>query len=198
VLGFLIPIPIVLTSFLYSPDIVLGICFQFFGGLRRSEVVNLTRQNIKEQGNGLILEIRDNQKLLFPNIKNTSHIQVKNPRNQSLLMNNLMLNIYKEHLEKLEILEMKGICNNPYYLFVSKRTRLPITGKQYHSKFMKVKKAFLKALSMEENINDYTLLAENSWSTHIGRGVFTNFFSVLDLISQIFSVYIPSSSVYGK
>ncbi|MDY0409810.1 hypothetical protein [Paracerasibacillus soli] len=102
-----------------APDIVLGICFQFFGGLRRSEVVNLTRQNIKEQGNGLILEIRDNQELLFPDIKNTSHIQVKNPRNQSLLMNNLMLNIYKEHLEGLENLMNKGVYNNPAYLFVS-------------------------------------------------------------------------------
>ncbi|MFC0300433.1 hypothetical protein ACFFIS_06310 [Virgibacillus soli] len=162
-----------------APDIVLGICFQFFGGLRRSEVVNLTRQNIKEQGNGLILEIRDNQELLFPDIKNTSHIQVKNPRNQSLLMNNLMLNIYKEHLEGLENLMNKGVYNNPAYLFVSGRTGLPITGKQYHLRFMKVKKAFLRALSMEENIGDYALLAENSWSTHIGRGVFTNF--LLDL-----------------
>ncbi|HSH25893.1 MAG TPA: hypothetical protein VLA13_10205, partial [Massilibacterium sp.] len=162
-----------------APDIALGICFQFFGGLRRSEVVNLTRQNIKKQGNGVILEIRDNQKVLFPNIKNTSHIQVKNPRNQSLLMNSLMQNIYNEHLEKLEILEKKGICNNPHYLFVSERTGLPITGKQYHSKFMKVKSAFLKALSKEGNIDDYSLLAENSWSTHIGRGVFTNF--LLDL-----------------
>ena len=49
-----------------APDIALGICFQFFGGLRRSEVVNLTRQNITKQGNGVILEIRDNQKVLFP------------------------------------------------------------------------------------------------------------------------------------
>ncbi|MDY0409010.1 hypothetical protein [Paracerasibacillus soli] len=138
----------------------------------------MTRQNIKEQGNGLILEIRDNQELLFPDIKNTSHIQVKNPRNQSLLMNNLMLNIYKEHLEGLENLMNKGVYNNPAYLF-SGRTGLPITGKQYHLRFMKVKKAFLRALSMEENIGDYALLAENSWSTHIGRGVFTNF--LLDL-----------------
>ena len=83
-----------------APDIALGICFQFFGGLRRSEVVNLTRQNIKKQGNGVILEIRDNQKVLSPNIKNTSHIQVKNPRNQSLLMNSLMQNIYNRNFEK--------------------------------------------------------------------------------------------------
>lgn len=162
-----------------APDIVLGICFQFFGGLRRSEVVNLTRQNVINQGNGLILHVRDNQKVLFPNLKNTSHIQVKNPRNQSLLMNKLMLNIYKEQLERLEILEKKEVCISPYYLFISERTGLPITGKQYHSKFMKVKKAFLKALSMDGNINDYLLLAENGWSTHIGRGVFTNF--LLDL-----------------
>lgn len=162
-----------------APDIALGICFQFFGGLRRSEVVNLTRQNIKDRGNGLILEIRDNQKLLFPNIKNTSHIQVKNPRNQSLLINDLTLKIYKEHSERLENMKRKKIYNNPHYLFVSERTGLPITGKQYHSKFMKVKNALLKSLSEEENINDYLLLAENSWSTHIGRGVFTNF--LLDL-----------------
>ncbi|MDW7615160.1 hypothetical protein SC499_10600 [Peribacillus simplex] len=162
-----------------APDIVLGICFQFFGGLRRSEVVNLTRQSVIDQGNGIILEIRDNQKELFPNIKNTSHIQVKTPRNQSLLMNNLMVNIYKEHLNKLERQERTGVLLNPHSLFVSDRTGLPITGKQYHTKFMKVKKAFLKALSTEENINDYLLLAKNNWSTHIGRGVFTNF--LLDL-----------------
>ncbi|WP_394191428.1 hypothetical protein [Paenisporosarcina quisquiliarum] len=160
-----------------APEIVLGICFQFFGGVRRSEVVNLTRQSIINHGDGLILHIRDNQKLLFPNVKNTSDIQVKTPRNQTLLMNDLMLNIYKEHLSRLDGFKRKN--NNSNVLFASEHTGLPITGKQYHSKFMKVKKALLNTLSTEENINDYLLLAETSWSTHIGRGIFTNF--LLDL-----------------
>jgi integrase len=162
-----------------EPEIVLGICFQFFGGLRRSEVVNLTKQSVKDNYNSMILHIRDNQNILFPNLKNTSHIQVKNPRNQSLLYDDLTVKIYEEHLEKLSLLEKEGTIKNNYGLFISKRTGLPITGKQYYSKFMNVKKALLKKLSNEENVKDYLLLTENAWSTHIGRGVFTNF--LLDL-----------------
>ena len=30
-----------------APDIALGICFQFFGGLRTGEVVNLTKEAIE-------------------------------------------------------------------------------------------------------------------------------------------------------
>jgi len=31
---------------------------------------------------------------------------------------------------------------------------------------------FLKQLSDEGNVDDYLLLAQNDWSTHVGRGVF--------------------------
>lgn len=160
---------------LIAPDIALGVCFQFFGGLRRSEVINLTRQSVQLQGNGsqgIILKVRDNQDILFPNIKNSSHLQVKNPRNQTLLINDILLNIYHKHIEWLN---QKNTIKNTNALFISKHTGNPITGKQYYTKFTKVKKELLKQLSQEENIEDYLLLSENDWSTHIGRGVFTNF-----------------------
>lgn len=37
-----------------APDITLGICFQFFGGLRTGEVVNLTKEAIESPYFGTI------------------------------------------------------------------------------------------------------------------------------------------------
>lgn len=54
---------------LEAPDIALGIAFQFYGGLRRGEVVNLLRRSIKEpQKNGsgeFTINIQDNWRILF-------------------------------------------------------------------------------------------------------------------------------------
>ena len=38
------------TAIMYAPRIALGICFQFFGGLRLGEVINLKRSSIKVKG----------------------------------------------------------------------------------------------------------------------------------------------------
>ncbi|WP_066298137.1 hypothetical protein [Bacillus sp. FJAT-29937] len=176
---------------IYEPDIVLGICFQFFGGLRRSEVVNLTKQSVDLKGNGtdgFILKVRDNQDKLFPHIKNSSHLQVKRPRDQALLVNNLLLTVYDEHIKRLKTLEQNGIIKNNYALFVSKHNGMPISGKQYHAKFMKIKSLLLKKISDQQDVETYTLLTDNSWSTHIGRGVFTNF--LLDLGMNVTQVAI--------
>lgn len=158
-----------------SPEIALGICYQFFGGLRRSEVINLTKHSVKKSGKNTILEIRDNQDVLFTKIKNTSHLQVKNPRNQVLLANSLTDSIYKEHLTWLEQLNKENIIKNKQALFIASTTGNSMTGKQYYNKFTDIKNHFLKQLSDEDNVEDYLLLAQNNWSTHIGRGVFTNF-----------------------
>lgn len=163
------------TARLIAPEIALGICYQFFGGLRRSEVINLTKHSVKQTGKSTILEVRDNQEILFTHIKNTSHLQVKNPRNQALLVNDLMDSIYKDHLVWLEQLEREGKMKNSQALFIAQTTGNPMTGKQYYSRFTEVKMKFLKQLSDEGNTDDYLLLAQNDWSTHIGRGVFTNF-----------------------
>lgn len=163
------------TARLIAPEIALGICYQFFGGLRRSEVINLTKHSVKQTGKSTILEVRDNQEILFSHIKNTSHLQVKNPRNQALLANDLTDSIYKEHLTWLEQLEKDGKVKKDQALFISPTNGNPMTGKQYYLKFTEVKMKLLKQLSEEGNTDDYLLLAQNDWSTHIGRGVFTNF-----------------------
>lgn len=160
---------------LIAPEIALGVCYQFFGGLRRSEVINLIKNSIKQVGKSTVLEVRDNQEILFTHIKNTSHLQVKNPRNQALLENDLMNSIYKNHLIWLEQLEQEGKVKNSQALFIAQTTGNPMTGKQYYTRFKEVKRTFLKQLSDEGDTDNYLLLAQNEWSTHIGRGVFTNF-----------------------
>src|SRR5699024_6929206 len=101
----------------------------------------------------------------------------------TLLISDMLLSIYKEHIEWLN---QRNKIKNANALFISEHTGDPITGKQYYAKFTKVKKELLKQLSQEENVEDYLLLSENDWSTHIGRGVFTNFLLDIGLnVTQI-------------
>ncbi|WP_342534988.1 hypothetical protein MHI04_15310 [Lysinibacillus sp. FSL K6-1151] len=163
-----------------APEISLGICFQFFGGLRIGEVVNLTKEAITKPlywsndngSNQFILEIRDRQNLLFGHKKNWTHEQVKRPRNQAVMVSGLLSNIYTEHKKYLASAENSTSVKEA--LFISPRGHLPMSGKNYIDKFNKVKKAFLTYLSQNEQVEDYLFLTAKPWSTHICRGVFTN------------------------
>lgn len=158
------------TAFHFEPSIVLGIALQVFGGLRRSEVLNLTRNSIRKTNKQIIVEVRDNQHLNFPNIENTIDLQVKKERNQSILNANYVYKIYEFHLMKIEKLDVI----NTEALFISPITRNAMRAKPYTTKFNNVKKHFLNALLDEGYIEDYLMLLNNKWSTHIGRGIFTN------------------------
>ncbi|CGG41886.1 MULTISPECIES: hypothetical protein [Bacillus] len=167
-----------------APDIALGICFQFFGGLRTGEVVNLTKEAIESPyfwndtnlgENKFILKIRERHQELFQNKSNLQHEGVKRPRNQALLTNPLLSQVYKEHKQLLERLNNQKNIRNPNALFIAKRTGEAMSGKTYTELFNKVKKAFLTSLSEEGRMDDYLFLTDKKWSTHIGRGIFTNF-----------------------
>ena len=61
-----------------------------------------------------------------------------------------------------------------------------MSGKVYERRFKRVKKSFMKALLTSNRYEDYTLFNESYWSTHIGRGVFTNFLMDMGLsVTQI-------------
>ncbi|WP_017380195.1 hypothetical protein [Paenisporosarcina sp. TG-14] len=167
-----------------APEIALGICFQFFGGLRAGEVVNLTKAAIESpyywNNNDLgeekfILQIRNRTKILFSGKQNLQHEQVKVARNQSLLINPDLSKVYKEHKALLVRMDNRSLLKNNDALFVSKRTGEPISGKSYKEKFHKIKDEFLRQLSEEGRTQEFLFLTNKRWSTHIGRGVFTNF-----------------------
>lgn len=167
-----------------APEIALGICFQIFGGLRTGEVVNLTKDAIeypnywdeKDFGeNKFILKVRDRQLELFEGKKNLQHEGVKRPRNQSLLTNPLLSVVYKEHKRYLKRLENRNLIQKHDALFISKRTGEAMSGKAYTEQFNKVRKSFLDYISEHGRTEDYLFLTDKKWSTHIGRGIFTNF-----------------------
>ncbi|MCM3031402.1 site-specific integrase [Niallia sp. MER 6] len=177
---FLVPL-FIQTATEIAPDIALGICFEFFGGLRRGEVVNITRANIHEKSRKtLVIDIRDNRKILFSRLKDTSNEYPKRLRyldpslaRQQIYTNDLVWEIFYQHLKQMDIDFKKGKLNNYKTiqpLFYDSYGQ-PMSAKVFEKRFKKVKEAFLEKIKMHE---DYLLFKDSSWSTHIGRGCFTN------------------------
>lgn len=154
------------------PEIALGIAFMFYGGLRRGEVVNLTRDSIKYQKNShCTLEVRKRTSILFSHLKNNSKNQVKVERDQMVLATPIIDELYKKHLNYLS----KRKSNNSNALFVNCENN-PMSGKSFEDKFNSIRKVYEKELS--KNLNrrtDYDYIKGARWSNHIGRGVYTNF-----------------------
>lgn len=160
------------------PDIALGLCFQFYGGLRRGEVVNLDRGGlIVNHGESMEVQIRDNRKKFFSRLKDT---KAENPKRlnylninlarQTILDNDLVWTVYDKHIKQLNITLKNGKCKCASALFLDDDGH-PMSGKVYERRFKKVKTAFLETIIGHK---DYDLIADTVWSTHIGRGVFTN------------------------
>lgn len=179
------------TAEIIAPDIVIGLYFQFFGGLRRGEVVNLIRDALMETDDGYVLDIEDRREDLFPNKKNTEKEQVKVPRYQGLLWHKQMSYAIEKHIKWLNSLKKKGVLINPNALLVNANTMKPITGANYEDKFNKVKETYLKKLSEEGRLEHFLFLNVKPWSTHIGRGCFTNF--CLDIGMEIGEVAVARS-----
>ncbi|WP_062352322.1 site-specific integrase [Bacillus kwashiorkori] len=164
-----------------ASEIALGIYFQFFGGLRVGEVVNLTESALKPKGyrgtdsRSFFVDIDDRQEKLFPNLINNKYNQVKRPRIQYIIHSNLLNQLYEAHDSKLEDLKLKRKLKIDDSLFVSYKTGVPISGPNYAKKFKRVKEKFLEELRENRYYEDLEFLESLPWSTHIGRAVFTNF-----------------------
>ncbi|MEJ9126359.1 hypothetical protein P4I92_22080 [Bacillus cereus] len=157
------------------PDIYVGICLQFFGGLRKGEVLNLTRNALIKKDEGYLLDVDDRRHILFPDKKNTDAEQVKVPRHQALLWNNRLEYAIKEHFDKLNAWCAVGKIRNNEAFLVNSRSGKPITGKVYWEQFNKIKEDLLEKLSKEGKAKQLNFLTSLPWSTHLARGVFTNF-----------------------
>lgn len=167
---------------LEAPDIAVGIAFQFYGGLRRGEVINLLRNSVKEpkkNSSGVFtLNIEDNWKILFPNKALTVSEQVKKVRIQPVFHSTIVNELYEKHIKNLSRLEKRGKIKNRNALFISNHTGKPISGMAYWERFTKVKNKFLEIV-LEHDLEDYNYLISKPWSTHIGRGIYTNMITFL-------------------
>lgn len=158
---------------LEEPDIAFGIALQFYGGLRKGEVINLTINSIREEKYAnytpLIVNIKDNWESIFENKTVTNAEQVKREREQIIFKVNIVKKLYNQHLLKIK----KESIKNRKALFISYKSNKPICGQVYYKKFNNVKEKFLEVVLLNSS-EDYNRLISKPWSTHIGRGIFTN------------------------
>lgn len=165
----------------HTPDIVFGVYLQVTGGLRISEVVSLTWNDIEPVGmngeNGFIVNLNDNKRMRSDLKNYHTNVGVKRPRNQMVLpFGNYQIDLYKKHRNKYYLKDQSGMDA----VFVNKYD-LPMTNKNYRDRFNKLKEIFLKSLLEKCNRdNDVNLLAyinklsTENWSTHIFRGIYSN------------------------
>lgn len=160
------------------PSIAFAIALQIFGGLRKGEVLNLTRTSLKPQNGykygerGLVVEIRDRQDLLFSRFSDTTKEQVKNPRDQACLIDPILCNLYKFHSDVV----LKKIKNPSYAnaLFYDDDGN-PMSGDTFDNRFLKLKNSYLgMLLGVTGRYQDYLDFSQTKWRSHIGRGIFTN------------------------
>ncbi|WP_203249043.1 site-specific integrase [Sporosarcina beigongshangi] len=172
-----------------APEIAFALCLQFFGGLRRGEVVNITRADLSVKfRKSLSVQIRDNRSTLFTHLKDTSAESPKRLNylethlaKQMILDSDVLWDYYESHMKDLDIKLKSGFLKNPMILFYDKNG-MAISGRVYDKRFRKVKKSFLTKLATSAGReDDYMLLKDSYWSTHIGRGIFTSFLLDMDL-----------------
>lgn len=157
------------TAIRHANPIALGIYFQFFGGLRVSEVINLNRTQISRRINKGDFSVKVKTQYFRTDLK--EHPSVKKERLQEILnINNMGSDLFQNHI-------------NTYFskddtlaLFVN-RDGKALSERSYRRYFDVVKREFIKSLENSSDIDMRMLavsLKHSKWSTHIGRGTYTH------------------------
>lgn len=175
------------TALTYTPQIALGVYFQFFGGLRVGEVVNLSRASVNLKGPfgkyGIVVNIK-NRRFRKDLKHHSSGGAVKKIRRQAVYpyRGNLLESIYKSHIENYKA------TDGSRALFVNDEGKA-MTDYSYRYYFSKLKNKFIERLQNSDDVilkNYAVFLSAKKWSTHLGRGVFSNMIAeVATNITQI-------------
>ncbi|MDQ0888952.1 integrase [Paenibacillus sp. V4I9] len=161
-----------------APDIAFALALQFYGGLRIGEVLNLEESSIrtlegaKYGQRGMVVLIRDRQNILFKNKKSIAEEQVKNPRDQSILIDPIICLIYEQHVNKV----MKATKKNKgsTALFYDSEGN-PMSYRSFYKRYRELQSTYHGVLlATKGRFQDYRDFVETNWSSHIGRGAFTN------------------------
>ncbi|MEE4567215.1 hypothetical protein V2U94_06175 [Paenibacillus polymyxa] len=167
-------LPLIEMAVKVANPIALGVYLQCFGGIRQGEIMNIQKSDVTSIGSygefGLVIRLQ--QKNLRTDIKDSSGTSgVKKPRRQIIFpIQDWLQLLYKNHIEIYSCIDGSDA------LFVN-RDGKAMSGQSYRAYFSKLKNEFLKQLRKSSNPDDliYAIkLEEYKWSTHLGRGIFTN------------------------
>lgn len=152
-----------------AKPIALGIYFQIFGGLRVSEVINLRRIQVARRMNegDFILSLQTQN--FRTDLK--EHSSVKKERSQRVLeINDWGNSLFRDHIKLYKPQDGTNA------LLVN-RDGKAMSQRSYRQYFQKVKESFIRLLEIYGD-SEQKLIAKHlkhmKWSTHIGRGTFTN------------------------
>ena len=157
--------------------IALGIYMQFFGGLRTGEVCNLRIKDVQllgsYGGDGFILNLSEDRHLR-DDLNNTAGSDyIKSKRWQIVFgFKNWSRLFFEKHMTSHPTKHVSG--DSP--LFIN-RDGLGLTGSSYYYHFNRIRAAFLKTLRESTNTKDRLnaiTLEGSKWSSHLGRGIFSN------------------------
>lgn len=166
-------IPLLLEiAILEAMPIALGVYMQLFGGLRVGEVVNLKRTQVKRRiaNRDFLFDVKDQN--FRSDLKDSAGSSyVKRTRSQRIFqIKDWGESLFNDHIELFKARD------NTNALFVN-RDGKAMSGRSYRQYFDKLKRSFIEYLKTYGDIEDKLLahhLSMMSWSTHIGRGTFTN------------------------
>ncbi len=152
-----------------AKPIALGIYLQFLGGLRVGEVVNLTKNQILKSVDQHSITLKLMNRHLRTDLKENS--SVKKVRHQTVFkLNTWTSSLIRDHLT----LYKSSDKTNP--LFVNNAGRA-MSARSYRQYFDKAKREFINLLLNSPDFEQRQLgrhLNQMKWSTHIGRGTFSN------------------------
>lgn len=156
-----------------APDIYLGLFFQFAGGLRASEVVSVEYNSIRfiRDSGVFTLSLKLEDKDLRPDLSSGFISKVKRNRTQ------VVLPIFGDRLEQAYETHKKLYRKEHISAVFVDRNGNPMTVHTYWKRFNRIKKEFIRRLyecsTMESQM--YAVFLESyKWSTHIGRGTYSN------------------------
>lgn len=175
------------------PHLKLAICLQAFGGLRRGEVCNVTKDKIRYSLVGKELG------WFMVNLKEITQIrsdllstgEIKRRRIQPIhpVFLSYFKKIYDEHLKLIQDIE------NPYgALFLNNRMEA-MTANSYEQKFKNIIKVLIERLVNSGNpslLSEANVLMSGRVNTHVLRHYFTQF------ISELETTRLPTEIAYWR
>lgn len=164
-LDFEIVIKFLEIAQLETPNCALAFYFMFFGGLRASEVLHLTSYCIPKVVDGCFYINVPNEILNEESMYSDINLS-KKPRKQIVFyVQELYDVIYRSWVSRYH--------SGPIVLNHSNK---PMTYSGFRKRFMKVKRILIDSLKNGDiNSKEMAFKLENySWTTHVGRGVFSN------------------------
>lgn len=165
--------PFLETAIRVDESIALGIYFEFFGGLRGSEVVLCKYSQVSKTkiGDSTCLTILLKDDDLRPDIKTGFISKAKKNRKQYIydIGRGTLNKLFDNHKKKYKAAGIDAI-------FLDANGN-PMTSITYRNRFNKVRDAFIQSLLDSEELTNRSyglFLKSQNWSTHIGRGIFSN------------------------